>query len=135
MFRAPSVEDVSGSGFAGGGLRGYRIFVRVQHPAWLGREIHARWAEDVDENIEVGIDGLRCMNGRRRYHGYGWRSAAFVIVVAPLAHVRRPWPAPVVDKGAGQRQRALFEVVMVVRRHFGGIARTVFRLEEIHHEG
>src|ERR1700720_3551567 len=66
MIGPLSVEVVSGGGFAGGALRGHRIFVRVQHPARLRREIDARRAEDVDENIEVGIDGLRGMNGRRR---------------------------------------------------------------------
>ncbi|HMM91747.1 hypothetical protein [Bradyrhizobium sp.] len=59
----------------------------------------------------------------------------FVIVIASLGHVGRPRPAKMMDESAGQRQRALLEIVMMMRRHLGRIAGAVARLQEVHHEG
>src|SRR5712664_4332011 len=130
-----SIGNASVGGFAvgEGGLR-HRIFIRVEDPARLGREIHARRAEDVDENVDAGIDSLRGVDRRRRDHGNRWRAATFMIVIAPLAHVSGPGPAQMMNEGSRQRQRALLEIVVVMWRHPGGVAWTVPRLQEVHHE-
>ena len=47
----------------------------------------------------------------------------------------RPRPAHMVGEGAVERERALLEIVVVVRRQLGDVARTVLRIEIVHHQG
>ncbi len=57
-----------------------------------------------------------------------------VLVGPPVSHVQRPRPAQVVHKGARDRQGALFEVVVVVRRELVQRPRRR-RGEHVDHEG
>src|SRR6188474_2613490 len=56
-------------------LAGQRILVAVENPARLGREIHARRTEDVDQQIDPGTRGLRGVDRRRRNYYDGRRLA------------------------------------------------------------
>ena len=76
----------------------------------------------------------RRVDRRRRNDGDRRRGAVFVIVVAPLCHVGYPRPANIVDERAFERERALFEIVVMVRRQLGNVARAVSRFEVVHHE-
>jgi len=48
-----------------------------------------------------------------------------VLVLAPLLHVHRPRPAQMMRERARERQRALLEIVVMMRREFGDVPRTV----------
>src|SRR5262245_19140669 len=99
------------------------ILVSIEHPAVLLREVEARRREDVDELVAIRARCSRSMDGRRRDDGDRWRRAVLVIVVAPVLLVGHPGPADVVRERALDRQRALLEIVMMMRRELGGIAR------------
>src|SRR5262249_54811316 len=114
---------------------GHRIIAGVEHPARLGGEIHPRRAEDVDQLIALLADRTRGMDRGRRDHGDRRRAAIFVVVLTPVVHVRGPRPANVVNVGPFERERALLEVVVKMRRQFRDVARTDTQIEIVDHEG
>jgi len=58
-----------------------------------------------------------------------------MIVRPPPGHVRRPGPADVVHELSLQGKRALLEILVVVRRHLGDIARPLLGVEVVDHKG
>ncbi len=113
----------------------HRVVVGVQHPAGLLREVHARRAEDVDELVVAGADRLRGVDRWRRNDCDRRRSAQLVIVIAPEALVDGPRPAQVVHEVAFDRERALLEIVVMVRRELRRVARSLKGVEIVYHEG
>src|SRR5690554_4140962 len=75
------------------------------------------------------------MNRWRRNDANRRRLAEGVLVFAPHAHVGCPWPAQMMRERAAQRQRALIEIVMVMRRDLVALTRTDARNQTIDHEG
>ncbi len=84
--------------------------------------------------LRVVADGLAGVHDRWWDHGDGRAGAAHVFVVAPVGHVHRPRCAHVVHVVAVELQRDLLEVVVVVRRQLGRVARSVGRIEVVDHQ-
>src|SRR5215471_5651928 len=113
---------------------GHRVIRRVQDPAFLLRQIEPRRTEDVDQLIASASSRLRRMDAWRRNDRDRRRADARVIIVDPLLEISGPRDADVVDVFTLEHERALFEIVVAVRRHAPNVARTDVSVAIVDHE-
>src|ERR1051326_7500570 len=74
------------------------------------------------------------MDRRRRNDRERRRSAIFMLVRSPGIEIGGPGPANMVCERAFKSERALLKVVMMMRRQFCHVARTVLYRQEVHHD-
>ena len=113
----------------------HRIVVGVQHPARLDRrnpcaaeqKMSTSWLTSgpIARVVWIAGGGITATDGA---------AAPFVLVLAPGGHVRGPRPADVVNVSALERERALLEVVVEMRRQLRDVARPGPRVEIVDHE-
>src|SRR5690606_31429371 len=113
---------------------GLGIFVSIEHPTRLAREISSRRAEYVDQQVGAGPHGFRRMQHSSRDDGDRRRPAGLMIVRAPFVSVLRPGPAQMMHVGPFETKRALLKVGMGMRRKLAAIARPVAWVDVIDHE-
>src|SRR3546814_15508850 len=62
-------------------------------------------------------------------------SALFVLVRAPFLQIGGPRPANIMGEAPFDGERALLEIIVMVRRHAGRVARAFEPLDRVDHEG
>src|SRR5690606_16903735 len=110
----PVQQGATGLDLAVAGRLRERILVLVDDEALLGGEVEPWRAEDVVERglRPVGADVAAGMDGPCRDDDHRGRAHLGMVVRPPVLEIGAPVVAEVMDPGAVERQRGLFEIVV-----------------------
>src|ERR1700730_17480605 len=101
----------------------HRIISGIEHKAGLGREVHSRWPEDIDQPGRTLAHVLT-----RVYHPRGNNEnrravvISLMLVPAPACLVRRPRISEMMHERAFQAQRHLLEILVRMGAEFSLVA-------------